>query len=169
MEIMSNLKKMEQAQAAKRQTLAEWRASRLHELPLPSGLTVTVRDVTMTDLLLTGRLPSAFVDMAEDAAKSGASGVDLKEITKNGAEFSSMLNSLVGIALVEPLIGEFADDTHITLGELPSDDKMAIFNFINREVTASQSFREGQDQPLPPVQHGDGIQPKTEPVLDPRD
>lgn len=120
----------------------------MHEFPLPSGLTVTLRDVTMTDLLLTGKLPASFVDMAEDAAKGGASGVDLKELTKNGAEFKAMLDELVRIALVTPLIGEVPDDTHITLDELPTDDKMAIFNFLNREVTALQSFREGQNEPV---------------------
>lgn len=59
-----------------------------------------------------------------------------------------MLNALVGLALVVPLIGEFADDTHITMDELPNDDKMAIFNFVNREVTALQTFREGEAEPV---------------------
>ena len=59
-----------------------------------------------------------------------------------------MLDALVSLALVTPLIGDVADDAHITLAELPNDDKMAIFNFVNREVTASQSFREGEDQPV---------------------
>jgi hypothetical protein len=132
-------------------SLADWRASRLHELTLPSGLVATVRDVTMTDLLLTGKLPASFVDMADDAAKNGASKLDLRTLAENGAEFKSMLNALVGIALVMPLIGEFSDDTHITLDELPNDDKMAIFNHVNREVTALQSFREGQNEPVAAV------------------
>jgi hypothetical protein len=54
----------------------------------------------------------------------------------------------VSIALVAPLIGTVADESHITLEELPNDDKMAVFNFVNREVTALQSFREGQNQPV---------------------
>jgi hypothetical protein len=143
-EKLKNLKKSEQA---KRVTLAEWRASRLHEMDLPSGLHVTVRDVTMTDLLLTGKLPPAFVDIAQDAATKGDS-LDLKEFAEKGAEFRVMLDALVEIALVQPLIGASADETHITLEELPNDDKMAIFNFVNREVTALQSFREGEDKPV---------------------
>lgn len=143
-----NTKSLEQSQAAKRMNLADWRASRLHELTLPSGLTVTVRDVTMTDLLLTGKLPASFVDMASDAAQNGASNFDLKQLAENGAEFKSMLDALVSIALVAPEIGTMADDTHITLDELPNDDKMAIFNHVNREVTALQSFRERQDKPV---------------------
>jgi hypothetical protein len=143
-----NLQSLKTSENAKNRSLADWRASRLHELTLPSGLVATVRDVTMTDLLLTGKLPASFVEMAEDAAKSGASGLDLKQLAKNGAEFKSMLNALVCIALVVPLIGEFADETHITLDELPNDDKMEIFNHVNREVAALQSFREGQNEPV---------------------
>lgn len=71
-----NLQRLEQSQRAKRRSLAEWRASRLHELDLPSGLSVTVRDVTMTDLLLTGKLPPSFVDLAGNAA-SGEQALDL--------------------------------------------------------------------------------------------
>ena len=145
------LKALEQAGKAKAMNLAAWRASRLHDIDLPSGLPATVRDVTMTDLLMTGKLPASFVDMAEEAAGNGDSGMDLKKLAKNGPEFAAMLDALVSIALVTPLIGDVADDAHITLAELPNDDKMAIFNFVNREVTALQSFREGQDEPVAAV------------------
>lgn len=140
-----------QSQKAKAMNLAAWRASRLHDIDLPSGLPATVRDVTMTDLLMTGKLPASFVDMAEEAAQNGESGMDLKKLAKNGPEFAAMLDALVAIALVTPLIGDVADDAHITLAELPNDDKMAIFNFVNREVTALQPFREGQDEPVAAV------------------
>jgi hypothetical protein len=145
---MTNLKSLKTAETAKRMNLADWRASRLHDLTLPSGLPVTVRDVTMTDLLLTGKLPASFVDMAEEAAQNGGSGFDLKQLAKNGEDFRLMLDSLVNVALVSPRIGAQADDEHITLAELPNDDKMAIFNFVNREVNALQSFREGQAEPV---------------------
>ena len=35
-----DLQRMEQASAAKRMNLADWRKSRVHELTLPSGLAV---------------------------------------------------------------------------------------------------------------------------------
>jgi len=138
-----NLAQMEQAQLAKRVTLAEWRASRLHELDLPSGLRVKLRDVTMTDLMLTGKLPSAIVDMAKESQDKGAEEFDLNALAKNSGDFNQMLNLLVEICLVEPKIGTTADDEHILLGEMPADDKMAIFSFVNREVAPVSSFREG--------------------------
>jgi len=138
-----SLESLEQAQEAKRVTLAEWRASRLHEVDLPSGLRVKVRDVTMTDLMMTGKLPPAIVDLAKNMADNGAQDFDLNALAKNAGEFNQMLDVLVEICLVEPRIGTVADDEHILLGEIPADDKMAIFSFINREVGAVQSFRQG--------------------------
>lgn len=126
-----------------KKSLADWRKSRLHEETLPSGLTVTLRDVTMTDLMLTGKLPPAFLDMAEKTAKEGSGTIDMKELMKNAADFTLMLDALVILALVEPKIGSTADDEHITLTEMPNDDKMHIFNWVNREVTQLTSFREG--------------------------
>ncbi len=149
--LRSAMKSINDANLGKQFDLAAWRASRMHELDLPSGLPVIVRDVTMTDLLLTGKLPASFVEMAEDAANKGEGGMDLKQLAKNGTEFAAMLDALVGLALVTPALGDVADETHITLAELPNDDKMAIFNFVNREVTALQSFREGQDEPVAAV------------------
>jgi hypothetical protein len=145
------LESLEQSQTAKVMNLAEWRRSRLHEGPLPSGLTVTLRDVTMTDLMLTGKLPTSFVDLANDSAGQGKPDVDIKKMMENGAEFRLVLDELVKIALVIPKIGDVADDDHITLDELPNDDKMFIFNVINREVTALHSFRGGEAQPVATV------------------
>jgi len=144
-------KKIEQIENARSMNLAAWRKSRLHELDLPSGLRATLRDVTMTDLMLTGSLTDSFVDLAQDAAQKDAATLDLKAITKNAAEFRKMLDALVTLSLVEPKLGAVADDEHITLDEMPNDDKMAIFNFVNREVTALQSFREGQAEPVAAV------------------
>ena len=87
-------KKIKQAEKAKAMNLAAWRASRMHDIDLPSGLPATVRDVTMTDLLMTGKLPASFVDMAEDAAENGAGEMDLKKLAKNGPEFAAMLDAL---------------------------------------------------------------------------
>ncbi len=141
------LETLKQSEIAKKKSLSEWRASRLHETELPSGLGVTLRDVSMTDLLLTGKLPASFVDLAEASASSGNT-IDLKEVIKSGEDFRTMLDALVPLALVEPKIGAVADNDHITLEELPNDDKMFIFNFVNREVEQIKSFREGSDEPV---------------------
>lgn len=140
-----------QSNAAKRVNLAEWRASRIHERTLPSGLTVKIRDVSMTDLMFTGKLPDAIVSMAKESAESGNNEFDIESISKNTEQFNSMLNTLVELCLMEPKIGSVADDDHILLAELPADDKMDIFSFVNRGAEELRPFREGEDQPVAAV------------------
>jgi len=137
------LSRLEQSQAAKKLSLAEWRSGRIHERILPSGLTVKLRDVSMTDLMLTGKLPNAIIDMAKNTAESGGKEFDLQVMSKNSFEFSQMLDMLVELSLIEPCIGTEADNDHILLAELPADDKMDIFTFMNREAGTIKSFREG--------------------------
>jgi hypothetical protein len=141
------LANMEQSTQAKRITLAEWRSNRIHERTLPSGLQVKIRDVSMTDLMFTGKLPDVIVNMAKDSAEKGGAEFDLESIAKNSADFNQMLNTLVELCLLEPKIGNVADDEHILLAELPADDKMDIFTFVNRGAEPLRPFREGEDEP----------------------
>ena len=153
---MNPFASMDQSNAAKAQNLAIWRASRLHEVNLPSGLTVKLRDVSMTDLLFTGKLPESMLDIAQQAGDGGASSVDLKQLAKSGQDFAGLMNEIVRLCLVEPKIGDVADDTHITLDELNGDDKMFIFNWANREVEQIRPFRQGEAEPMAVVQPGNG-------------
>lgn len=142
---------LKQSVQAKRKTLAEWRANRIHERTLPSGLVVQLRDVSMTDLMFTGRLPDSIVNLAKESAENGGGNFDLEMISKNTADFNTMLNTLAELCLVEPKIGVAADDEHILIAELPADDKMDIFSFVNRGAEQLRPFREGQDEPVESV------------------
>lgn len=158
---MKPTKQIEQAQKAKRLSLAEWRNNRLHEMDLPSGLHVTVRDVDMTDLLLTGLLPGAVLDEAAEASKITDS-LDLEKVAlrlmkENGPSFKKLIDAIATAAMFDPKIGDIADETHITIDELTIDDKSTILEFVNREVEQIKSFREGQDKSLAGLQHGDSI------------
>lgn len=142
-------KTLAQSQTAKRMTLAEWRSARVHELVLPSGLNVQIRDASMTDLMLTGKLPDSFLDMADKSSKEGKKTVDLKSIAQDGEDFRKMLDALLLLCMIEPRITDTASDETVTLAEIPSDDKMFIFNFLNREVeTQVKSFRAGEVEPV---------------------
>ena len=139
----NNIGRVGQSQRDRREDLAKWRAGRTHELALPSGLTVMVADVTITDLAFSGMdLPPSILAFAEDAAKSGASKIDIKELLKDAKEFKQFMDLMVKVALKEPQIADVSDADHITLDELNGDDKMAIFNWINRETAAVKPFRD---------------------------
>jgi hypothetical protein len=136
---------LKQSAQDKRVNLAEWRARRLQELDLPSGLHVKVRDVSLTDLALTGRIPNTLMDVIAqangDEAKTQAAVMD------NAAEFGKMLDVMTKACLVEPAIGDVADAEHILLEEIPSEDKLFLFNHLNREAEQMRSFREGEAEP----------------------
>jgi hypothetical protein len=146
----NGLTALKQSQADKRVDLAQWRAARLHELKLPSGLDVKVRDVDMTDLVLTGAIPNTLVELLgdEETQKLSEEEVGKKMLGENKAEFVTFISVIVKAALVEPAIGDVPDDTHIMLDELSFADKMQIFNFINRDANAVRPFREGSAEPV---------------------
>jgi hypothetical protein len=156
------LQSINQSEAARRTMLAEWRAGRLHELSLPSGLIVKVTDVTMTDLVFTGKLPPALMVMAEKSAEGGAQEMDLKAISENAEEFGQLIDALVKLCMKEPAIAEKSDEDHITLDEMPGDDKMFIFNWINRETAAVQPFRD-EGKSVSPGQRGKTVLNETKP------
>ncbi len=145
------MKSMKQSKAARVANLAAWRKQRTHEITLPSGLMVLVRDVSMTDLLFTGKLPEAMLDMLQTAAEGNNANVDLKELFKNGEDMRVLVDQLTTLCLLEPLVADKADDSHITLDELSANDKMFIFNWANREVEQVRSFREGEAEPVETV------------------
>jgi len=151
------LKRLQQSQQARRETLAQWRSSRLKELTLPSGMTVWVKDVSMMDLMLTGKLPASLMDFADEAGKQGKTEIDLKKIVKSGTDFGLMLDTVVKICVVEPPIADKADDDHLGLDEINGDDKMFIFNWANREVEQLRPFREGEGEPVAAVLSGNGF------------
>jgi len=153
--------KIEQSQQAKRMNLAEWRASRVKELDLPSGLLIKLRDVTITDLMLTGNLPPAFTSFIEETQSAGKQQIDIKDIMSNMKEFAPVLDIMLEAALVEPKIGSIQDDEHITIDEVSYNDKMFIFQWLNREVSQVNTFRKEEDKPVASVQHGDSVREET--------
>ena len=146
---------MDQAQYDRRKNLAQWRASRLHELTLPSGLTVSVRDASMMDLMLSGKLPEAVMDFVNE--QQDAKEVDLKKVARSAADFNAMLDAAVLSCVVDPPVAPKGDEIHLGLDELGGDDKMAIFNWLNREVSELRPFREGEGEPVAAVQPGNGV------------
>jgi len=140
------LASVEQSRLDKRVNLAQWRAQRLKELDLPSGLHVKVRDVSLTDLALTGRIPNTLMDIIMQA--NGDEAKTQEVVSQNAAEFGKMLDALTKACLVEPAIGDVPDGDHILLEELPAEDKLFLFNHLNREAEQMRSFREGESEPV---------------------
>jgi hypothetical protein len=148
----AKLAALNQSLLDQRKMLAEWRKSQRHEWTLPSGLSVITRDVSIMDLALTGSIPEPLMTaIMNQAEKQG--GVDLN-VFKAFPEFGRLIDELVKLCMIEPQIAEVADDEHIALLELNFSDRMAIFNWANREVAALEPFRKEPGQPVQTAQPG---------------
>ena len=146
--------------SAKKMTLTEWRGRPLKELTLPSGLTVKLRDLTITDLAFMGKLPQSVLDLAAEAEAKGEKKIDLKAALATLGDLRAMLDAVTEVCLIEPPLADEPDDMHIALRELSADDKMAIFNFVNGEVEDLRPFREGEDEPAAAALAGGSVRNK---------
>jgi hypothetical protein len=131
--------------------LSEWRSKsqRTWELPT-SGLTVVTRKVDLLTLAGSGGIPQTLNALTERAANQG---INIDDLT----EFAPLLDATVKACLIEPLIGDVADDLHILLIEIPLADRMAIFTWANGEAEALSSFRQEQGGDVESAPASDGI------------
>lgn len=130
---------IEKSQRARRENLAVWRANRNHELTLPSGLVVLVRDASVMDLVINGNIPQTLMGMIVDAANSDGK-VDLSKFSSDNG-FGALLTEITKMCVVDPPLADIGDDDHIGLDEISGADRMAIFQHANREVEQVKSFR----------------------------
>jgi hypothetical protein len=156
------LERLKQSQRARREMLSQWRSNRLVEKTLPSGMIVWLKDVSMMDLVLTGKLPEGIMDFVEKSTEDGKNEIDLKEVAKAGPGMGEMMNILAMLCIVEPPVAEIGDEEHLGLNEITGDDKMFIMNWANREVKEIRPFREGEMESVATVQPGDGLLQETQ-------
>jgi hypothetical protein len=106
--------------------LKEWRAARRAELDLPSGLHVTVQRIELLDLIAQGSIPTPALAMVSDSIKQGTRvEVDLQSF----AQYADLINAVVRAALISPPLSDVVDAEHMTLDEIPLNDRIAIFNW----------------------------------------
>jgi len=74
-------------------------------------------------------------------------------MAEHKTDFNTLLFELIKASLVEPAIGDKADEAHILYSELTFEDKMFVFNFMNREAQSLRPFRNE------PEKFSEGAQP----------
>lgn len=112
--------------------LAAWRASRLTQLQLPSGLVVTVKKIAILDLAERGSIPTPLLGRVQ-AFVDASSGSTLALDVAKFHEYAPVIDLVVAAALIDPPIVEVGDDEHIALSELPIADRLEIFNWAQQE------------------------------------
>ena len=119
--------------------LQEWRARQQQgeDAELPSGLVVQVRRVSMLDLAEQGRIPATLKPKIDTLMKSGQA---MTITVDQYVEFVELINLVCEACLIGP------DGLQAT--ELPSQDRMAIFEWANETAGTLQSFRRQEAEPM---------------------
>lgn len=162
------LERMEQAKRARTETLAQYRAGQYQEKTLKqSGLTVFVRDASITDLMLLGKLPQTLISAIVDETEGKDESVDLSKFAGSDM-FGALVNGVVRVCVVEPPIDDKPGDDCLGIEEIPGDDRMQIFEWANREVApVAKKFREKSGKPGRAAQHRRSV--RGAPVVDTAD
>ncbi len=122
-------------------SLAEWRAGRETELPLPSGLVVTVKPVGLADLAAAGRIPAPLAGSVNKLIESAGSGPARLHV-EDLAEFGDVLALVARACIVWPPVADEPDAEHLGIGELDMTDRLAVFNFANAGAAKLAPFRQ---------------------------
>ncbi len=129
----------------KGRSLREWRAAQRETIDLPSGLTVTLRRVPLADLLMIGKVPMPLLGALDQfEIPDAASPHEAIQYFQDHPEMTELIAAVVRAVLVEPLVGEVADDAHVTLEELGLSGQLAIFEWLNRGAMTLAPFPAGQ-------------------------
>ena len=107
------------------------------EARLPSGLVVQVRRVSMLDLAEKGKIPATLKPKIDALLKAGQS---TTVTVDQFVEFVGLINLVCEACLVGP------DGLDVT--ELPSQDRLAIFEWANEVSTSLQPFRREEAEPV---------------------
>lgn len=152
--------RMNQSQADIRKMLAEWRSKDFEEVVLPlSGRILHVRDVGMIDLAIEGKIPNTMMDLVQQIADNKMSETQLMK--EHSAEFGELLNMIFMRAVVFPPVADEPDDEHISPKEFVYGDKIALFNWVNREATIVRPFRQGNGQSVETASNGQKLREAT--------
>ena len=139
--------------------LNEWRRGREFERELPSGLTVTLRRVTLVDLASRGEIPTPLVGMVDEMI--GGDGLNVVKV-EDFQRFGEAINLVVLAAVKAPAIALVADDEHLGLDELPFDDRVFIFNEMHGPSEQLRPFRSEQIGAVAVGAGGEGVRAEAE-------
>lgn len=137
--------------------LQDWRTAREggEAHTTPSGLDVKLRRVDILDLAAQGNIPAPLVSLVSQLYSGGDASpfLDLAAFP----EYMQAIDLVATACLVWPPVAEVADEEHLAITELPTGDRLAIFNWANEVTTSLKPFRAQPDADGNPGQSGPGL------------
>ena len=128
-------------------TLTAWRAQQRegYAFTTPSGLHVTLKRVSLLDLVEQGEIPAPLMGMVEKALDAATHSTTVKEFP----QYARVINLVVKAAVADPPVGDEADEEHLGVEELPIKDRLAIYNWANA-AEQLRPFRSELGEPAAP-------------------
>ncbi len=142
-------------------TVREWREQNTpEEVELPSGNKAMLRKVHITDLALSGAIPTTL--LAEAAKFSKGKGEPLAIMVQNEGDFArwlGLINPVVIAAFVEPKVAKEPTDDALGVNEISGADRLAVFRWCNEGASNLESFRKGSQASVEPPPAGQDVRP----------
>ena len=154
-------KRIQQSQADIRKMLAEWRSNNFQEVELPfSGRVLQVRDVGVIDLAMEGEIPNTMLDLVQQLSDGKMSETQIMK--EHSAEFGALMNMIFVRAVVYPPVAEEPDDMHISPKDFVWGDRLALFNWVNREAQIVRPFRQANGKSVAAAPDGQELREETQ-------
>ena len=128
-------------------TLAAWRAQQRegYTFTTPSGLHVTLKRVSLLDLVEQGEIPTPLAGMVEKTLDTATHTLTVKEFP----QYARVVNMVVKAVVTDPPVADDVDDEHLSVEELPIKDRLAIYNWAN-SAERLRPFRSESGEPAAP-------------------
>ncbi|GIV73536.1 hypothetical protein [Caldilinea sp.] len=111
--------------------LQEWRRRQQQgeKAELPSGLVVRLRRVGVLDLAQRGQIPATLKPQLDEYIRMEGAVANLDQFV----QMTELIDLVCGACIVEP--------RELDVGELPMNDRLAIFTWANEGATTLRPFR----------------------------
>ncbi len=129
--------------------LAEWREQQVEAATLPSGLEMSLKRVSLTDLVMNGEIPNTLISVFEEAQQEGDFNPDEFMKSFDFADFSKftdVYNVVVKACAVEPPVLDEPSDEALGIKEISYEDKKFIFDWANKGVAQLKKFRDEEGE-----------------------
>jgi hypothetical protein len=110
---------------------------------------VTIRPVSLQNLIMSGHVPVADVEGLQRVQKANSKrGAGDNIPLSEAIQFAKMINTVVLLAVVDPPLSEDGEGDTFNVNDIPFEDRVAIFNEANGGFEKIRKFRKPEGEPI---------------------
>jgi hypothetical protein len=124
------LQSFRQSESAKRTNAVWLRPPETYSLKLQSGLRVKLRKTRLAEITAEAGPARDMLEILKAARAQRGGRLTAADIPDIGGDFGALLDQILKQVMLEPKLGDVADDAHLTIAEISLDEKMTILESI---------------------------------------